>query len=58
MPTQDDDKAYKDFRFRVKHDQLLRQQLKHAKATAVAKLAANLGYVFNLDLLLQKKRRN
>ena len=36
------------FRFRLRHDQILRQRLRHAKLKAIQDLAAELGYRFDI----------
>jgi hypothetical protein len=44
------------FRFRLRHDQILRQRLRHAKLKAIQDLAAELGYRFDIDEFKSAKR--
>ena len=48
----------KDFRFRLRHDQLLRKRLRHAKQEATVALARELGFEITVDDLrsLSSKR--
>jgi predicted ribosomally synthesized peptide with nif11-like leader len=45
------------FRFRLRHDQLLRQRLRHAKQEATVALARELGFAISVDDLQRKTRR-
>lgn len=44
------------FRFRLRHDQILRQRLRYAKLKAIQDLAAELGYRFAIDEFKPAKR--
>ena len=45
------------FRFRLRHDQLLRQRLRHAKQEATVALARELGFAISVDDLQTRKGR-
>jgi hypothetical protein len=42
-------KDYLDFRFRLRHDRLLRLRLRHARYHAELELARELGYAITMD---------
>ena len=42
-------KQYRDFRFRLRHDRLLRLRLRHARYLAEVELAKELGYAITMD---------
>lgn len=45
------------FRFRLRHDHLLRQRLRRAKQEATVALAQELGYAIRVDDLQRKPQR-
>ena len=45
------------FSFRLRHDQLLRKRLRHAKQEATVALARELGFAISVDDLQRKPRR-
>lgn len=49
-------KDYRDFRFRLRHDHLLRQQLRRARLEATISLARELGFNLTLDDFQKRKR--
>jgi len=48
-------KDYRDFRFRLRHDRLLRLRLRHARYRAEVELARELGYTITMDDLRGQK---
>jgi hypothetical protein len=48
-------KEYRDFRFRLRHDRLLRLRLRHARYRAEVELARELGYAITMDDLRSPK---
>lgn len=48
-------KEYRDFRFRLRHDRLLRLRLRHARYRAEVELARELGYAITMDDLRGQK---
>lgn len=58
MPNPDGRRSrdYQDFRFRLRHDHLLRQRLRRAKQEVVIAIARDLGFNLTLDDLQARKR--
>jgi len=56
-PSKSRSKNYQDFRFRLRHDILLRQRLRRAKQEATINIARELGFDLSLEDL-QKKPKN
>jgi predicted ribosomally synthesized peptide with nif11-like leader len=52
-----DHSELKAFRFRLRHDQLLRQRLRHAKQEATLALARELGFELSIEDLQRKGQR-
>jgi len=48
-------KDYRDFRFRLRHDRLLRLRLRHARYRAEVELDRELGYTITMDDLRAPK---
>lgn len=57
-PEQTHSRDYLDFRFRLRHDQLLRHQLRRAKQEAVIAMARELGFKLSIDDLQNQKQKS
>ena len=48
---------YRDFRFRLRHDLILRQRLKRVRQQAIVDLARDMGFEITLDDLNRSKKK-